>query len=146
MVPCSVLYGTRTKGLSAIAQQPFSTWLMTPTKTRPQCWLNILVNSFSPFMEPVEHAEDMVRHPFDICQFIQVASFDHLDSKLRVECGEPLRFARSNAQKASTTRSLLRHQPDRPRSFLGGPSRGAMVGTCVERDTSQAKSHKGPHL
>ena len=28
MVPCSLLCGTRTKRLSAIAQQPFSTWLM----------------------------------------------------------------------------------------------------------------------
>ena len=34
-VPCSVLCGIRTRRLSAIAQQPFSTWLMTPTKTRP---------------------------------------------------------------------------------------------------------------
>ena len=34
MVPCSVLCGTRTKGLSAIVLQPSSTWLMTP-KTRP---------------------------------------------------------------------------------------------------------------
>ena len=32
---CSVLCGTRTRRLSAIAWQPFSTWLMTPTKTRP---------------------------------------------------------------------------------------------------------------
>ena len=35
MVPCSVLCGTRTRGLFATAYQPFSTWLMTRTKTRP---------------------------------------------------------------------------------------------------------------
>ena len=35
MVPCSVLCGTRTRKLSAIAQRPSSMWLMTPTKTRP---------------------------------------------------------------------------------------------------------------
>ena len=35
MVPCSVLCGTRTRRLFATAWQPFSTWLMTPTKTRP---------------------------------------------------------------------------------------------------------------
>ena len=35
MVPCSVLYGTRTRRLFATAWQPFSTWLMTPTKTCP---------------------------------------------------------------------------------------------------------------
>ena len=34
LVPCSVLCGTRTKGLSAIALQLFSTWLMAPTNTR----------------------------------------------------------------------------------------------------------------
>ena len=35
MVPCSVLCGTRTRRLFATSWQPFSTWLMTPTKTRP---------------------------------------------------------------------------------------------------------------
>ena len=35
MVPCSVLCGTTTTGLSASVLQPSSTWLMTPTKTRP---------------------------------------------------------------------------------------------------------------
>ena len=35
MVPCSVLYGTRTRRLFATAWQPFSNWLMTPTTTRP---------------------------------------------------------------------------------------------------------------
>ena len=35
MVPCSVLCGTRTRKLFAIAWRPSSIWLMTPTKTRP---------------------------------------------------------------------------------------------------------------
>ena len=35
MVPCSVLCGTRTRKLSAIAYRPSSIWLMTPTKTPP---------------------------------------------------------------------------------------------------------------
>ena len=35
MAPCSVLCGTKTRRLSAIALQPFSTWLMPPTTTRP---------------------------------------------------------------------------------------------------------------
>ena len=35
MVPCSVLCGTRTRKLSAIAKRPSSMWLMTSTKTRP---------------------------------------------------------------------------------------------------------------
>ena len=35
MVPCSVLCGTRTRELFAIAWRPSSIWLMTPTKTRP---------------------------------------------------------------------------------------------------------------
>ena len=34
-VPWSVLCGTRTRRLSALAQQPFSAWLMTSTKTHP---------------------------------------------------------------------------------------------------------------
>ena len=34
MVPCSGLCGTRTRRLFANAWQPFSTWLMIPTKTR----------------------------------------------------------------------------------------------------------------
>ena len=33
MVPCMVWCGTWTSGLSAIALQPFSTWLMTPIRT-----------------------------------------------------------------------------------------------------------------
>ena len=35
MVPCSVLCGTRTRKLFAIAWRSCSNWLMTPTKTRP---------------------------------------------------------------------------------------------------------------
>ena len=35
MAPCNVLCGTKTRRLSATVWQPFSTWLMTPTKTRP---------------------------------------------------------------------------------------------------------------
>ena len=34
-VPCNVLCGIRTRRLCAIAWQPSSTWLMTPTKMRP---------------------------------------------------------------------------------------------------------------
>ena len=34
-VPCSILCGTRTRRLSAIAQQPLSTWLMTQIRARP---------------------------------------------------------------------------------------------------------------
>ena len=36
MVPCSVLCGTRTRKLFAIALRPSSIWLTTPIKTRPQ--------------------------------------------------------------------------------------------------------------